>query len=96
MHLKECVATTYFQLPVKRKQEKRREFFRIFTMVQVTPLRLGAFERRVISGRRVRKFSVLTQKLFFGKHLKTVTEPAPICGANCSNGRPFFRGIYFY
>ncbi len=27
-HLKECVAIAYFQLPVNRKQEKRREFFR--------------------------------------------------------------------
>jgi hypothetical protein len=25
-----------------------------------------------------------TKALFFGKHLKTVTEPAPICGTNCS------------
>jgi hypothetical protein len=29
-HLKECVAIAYFQLPVNRKQEKRREFFRMY------------------------------------------------------------------
>ncbi len=55
-------------------------------MVQATPLRPVAFERRVILDAGYENSAFLLKNSIFGKHLKSVTELAPICGANCIKG----------
>jgi hypothetical protein len=66
MHWKECVDVAYFHFPVNRKHDKLYEFFHSY-------LHYGASyapEKKDNSGCRVQKFSVLTQKPFFGMHLE--------------------------
>jgi hypothetical protein len=92
-HLKEGVAIAYFQLPVNRKKEKWREFFRMYLHYGASYApETGGVWMKGHPGCRVRKFSVLKQKSFFGKQLKTVTEPAPNFGANW-RGRGHFLKI---
>jgi hypothetical protein len=51
--------------------------------VKATPLGPVAFEGRVILDAAHENSAFYLKISFFGKHLKTVIEPAPICGANC-------------
>ncbi len=66
MHLKECVAIAYFQFSVNRKHDKRCELFNkcLYYSASYAPA-AGGVLKKCYPGCRVRKFSVLTQKLFF-------------------------------
>ncbi len=68
-HLKKCVAIAYLPLPVNRKHEKRREFFRmyLYSGARYAPKNSGVWKKGH-PGCRVRKFKL--KNSLFGKHLK--------------------------
>jgi hypothetical protein len=70
-HLKECVAIAYFQLQVNHQKEKRCEYFRRYLHYgQSYAPAAGGIRKKGHSGFKARKFSLLTQTLFFGKYLQ--------------------------
>jgi hypothetical protein len=60
--------------------KKRREFLRMYlhSGASYAPEN-GAFERRILLDAGYKNSAFYLKNFLFGRHLKTVTEPAPIC-----------------